>query len=163
MSMKKYKGILLYLFVMFGMPASSQTIFIGQKEYNQEVIQSEEEILSDDDHVYTTFSNRREDQAPSFPGGKYAMKQWIRSNSKYPLREDDNYPQYVSFVVERDGSISNIEYGDLDYPPFYNWKIKTKNEIIRLLKSMPKWIPGKVDGEVVRGRTSIKYSFYIPH
>lgn len=86
------------------------------------------------------------EEMPQFPGGEEALKNYIRSNIVYPKSEIDKETQglvVVSFVVEKDGSISNIKI----------LKSLSKNcdeESIRLVSAMPKWIPGKQRGQVVR-------------
>ena len=96
------------------------------------------------------------EQMPQFPGGAAAMMRWIKENVKYPAESRENGSQgraYVSFVVEPDGSISNVEIirgtGDklLD------------NEAIRLVKSMPKWAPGKQLGKSVRTKSTVPIMF----
>ena len=91
------------------------------------------------------------EQMPQFPGGMAAMMRWIKENVKYPTVSLENGSQgraIVSFVVETDGSISNVEIvrstGDKHLD----------NEAIRLVKSMPKWAPGKQVGKNVR----VKYT-----
>lgn len=86
------------------------------------------------------------EQYPSFPGGEGAMFSYISNNLRYPQKAAENGVQgrvSVKFIVEKDGSISNVEVNrsvdtDLD------------NEAIRVIKSMPKWNPAKQNGTEVR-------------
>lgn len=86
------------------------------------------------------------EQYPSFPGGEGAMFSYINNNLRYPQKAAENGVQgrvSVKFIVEKDGSISNVEVNrsvdtDLD------------NEAIRVIKSMPKWNPAKQNGTEVR-------------
>lgn len=86
------------------------------------------------------------EQCPSFPGGEGAMFSYINNNLRYPQKAAENGVQgrvSVKFIVEKDGSISNVEVNrsvdtDLD------------NEAIRVIKSMPKWNPAKQNGTEVR-------------
>ena len=96
------------------------------------------------------------EQMPQFPGGMAAMMKWIKENVKYPVESLEKGSQgkaIVSFVVEPDGSISNVEIvrGTSD-------KL-LDNEAIRLVKSMPKWAPGKQQGKNVRVRFTVPISF----
>mgnify|MGYP005612602995 FL=1 len=83
---------------------------------------------------------------PEFPGGAAKMMEYIQKNMKYPMmaRESDIQGRvFVNFVVEPDGSISNVTVmrgigGDCD------------EEAVRVVKSMPKWNPGKQRGTAVR-------------
>ena len=61
---------------------------------------------------------------------------------------------YVSIVVEIDGSISNVKVirGVPDCP-------ECDKEAIRLMKTMPKWKPGKTGGKVVRSRINLPVKF----
>lgn len=84
-----------------------------------------------------------------------AMQSWIVKNVKYPQTSIELNEQgrvYLSFVVELDGSISNIsvERGvstDLD------------REAKRLLRNMPKWVPGEAKGKKVRTRCRLPINF----
>ena len=83
---------------------------------------------------------------PEFPGGAAKMMEYIQKNIKYPLmaRESDIQGRvFVNFVVEPDGSISNVAVlrgigGGCD------------EEAVRVVQSMPKWNPGKQRGTAVR-------------
>ena len=94
-------------------------------------------------------------EAPEFPGGFAAMMQYLSSNIRYPedAREAGTQGRViVSFIVEKDGSISNARvtkptYSSLD------------EEALRLVSTMPKWMPGKQDGEAVRVKYSVPVSF----
>ena len=95
---------------------------------------------------------------PEFPGGKKAMMQWIAQNIQYPKEAVDGHIEgrvVVSFIVEKDGSISNAEvkrsiHESLD------------KEALRVVNAMPKWKPGMENGQPVRARFHIPVSFKIP-
>lgn len=82
---------------------------------------------------------------PGFPGGEKEMQRFIRDNLKYPLEAQEQGIQgrvTIRFVVEKDGQLSNITVvkgidAECDY------------EAVRVLKSMPKWIPGRQNNENV--------------
>lgn len=59
----------------------------------------------------------------------------------------------VTFVVEIDGTLSNIQILGKGYKEKYN------NEVIRIVSKMPRWIPGVLDGKKVRCRKGIVVSF----
>ena len=91
------------------------------------------------------------DEAPQFPGGMAGMMQYLSSNIRYPedAREAGTQGRViVSFVVEKDGSISNAKVAKPTYSSL-------DEEALRVISAMPKWMPGKQNGEVVR----VKYSF----
>lgn len=95
------------------------------------------------------------DVEAAFPGGPAAMQKWIAENVQYPETSIDLNEQgrvYLSFVVETDGSISNIaiERGvstDLD------------KEAKRLLRNMPAWAPGEAKGKKSRTRCRLPINF----
>ena len=95
------------------------------------------------------------EQYPSFPGGQGAMFSYINNNLRYPQKAAENGVQgrvSVKFIVEKDGSISNVEVNrsvdtDLD------------NEAIRVIKSMPKWNPAKQNGTEVRAYYKVPILF----
>ena len=83
---------------------------------------------------------------PSFPGGEEARLKWLKENLEYPQQAVADEIQglvQVGFVVEKDGSITDVKvvksaHSTLD------------REAVRLVKAMPKWIPGKQNGNTVR-------------
>lgn len=95
------------------------------------------------------------EQYPSFPGGEGAMFSYISNNLQYPEKAQKNGIQgrvVVKFIVEKDGSISNVEVNrsvdpDLD------------NEAIRVIKNMPKWNPAKQNGTEVRAYYDVPVAF----
>lgn len=87
------------------------------------------------------------DEEAKFDGGHQALAQYISDNVAYPdkaLKKNIEGRTYIKFVVETDGSVTNVE--------FEGGSKIFKNESIRVVKAMPNWIPGKVAGEPVRTR-----------
>jgi len=85
------------------------------------------------------------DEMPEFPGGQNAMLQFISKNIQYPKFAKERGIQgrvVVKFVVQKDGSISNVEV-------MRSVDEHLDAEVVRLVKSMPNWKPGKHNGEVV--------------
>ena len=90
-----------------------------------------------------------------FPGGKGAMMQWISKTVVYPQTSIEMNEQgrvYVTFVVEKDGSISTIDVirgvsPDLD------------KEAKRTIRKMPKWTPAKSNGRAVRSSYRLPINF----
>ncbi len=88
------------------------------------------------------------EQMPSFPGGDLEMMKFLKNNMSYPQMEKEGEIQgtcYVNFVVEKDGSITDVKV--LRGVP--NGKGCDK-EAIRVVKSMPSWSAGKQNGRPVR-------------
>jgi periplasmic protein TonB len=86
------------------------------------------------------------EQSPEFPGGTREMYKYLRENIKYPSaaqRANVSGKVFVKFVVERDGSIGNVDV-------MKGIGFGCDEEAIRVIKSMPKWNPGKQNGKSVR-------------
>ena len=92
---------------------------------------------------------------PQFPGGQIAMLQYIMKNIKYPeqaMKEGIQGRVAVRFIVEKDGSISDVK-PILSVHPLLN------KEAVRVVESMPKWTPGKQNGKPVRVRFNVPVMF----
>lgn len=92
---------------------------------------------------------------PQFPGGQIAMLQYLMKNIKYPeqaVKEGIQGRVTVRFIVEKDGSISDVK-PVLSVHPLLN------KEAVRVVKSMPKWTPGKQNGKPVRVRFNLPVMF----
>ena len=114
--------------------------------------------LSEDNiYIYGHITSGNEmDELPRFPGGNTAWDNFIKNNLKYPKEAKDQGLQgYVlySFVVERDGGITHPKIvRGID--PLLD------KEVIRMVNSMPKWIPGKRNGRLdVRTQFTCSVSF----
>lgn len=92
---------------------------------------------------------------PQFPGGQIAMMKYIMENMKYPkqaMKEGIQGRVTVRFIVEKDGSISDVK-PILSVHPLLN------KEAVRVVESMPKWTPGKQNGKPVRVRFNLPVMF----
>ena len=95
------------------------------------------------------------EEMPSFPGGQGALMSYLASNIKYPVVAQENGVQgrvIVSFVVERDGSISDVRVARSVDPSL-------DREAQRVVKSMPRWSPGKQNGSTVRVKYTVPVVF----
>ena len=83
------------------------------------------------------------DEKPDFPGGIQEFYKYIRDNYQTPKVQGLAGKIYMTFIIEKDGSLSDIKVlRDIGY--------NTGKEAIRILQNSPKWIPGKYKGEAVR-------------
>ena len=83
---------------------------------------------------------------PEFPGGMDALYQWIGANYKWPAsaRDCDAFGNvYVTFIIEKDGSVSNIKL-------LRDIGCGHGEAVVEMVKHMPKWKPGKQRGKPVR-------------
>lgn len=95
------------------------------------------------------------EQMPMFPGGDGALMGYLRDNIHYPTVAAENGVQgrvVVGFVVERDGSITDVNIVRGVDPSL-------DREAMRVVKSMPKWTPGKQNGSAVRVKYQVPVSF----
>ncbi|OXA79800.1 TonB protein C-terminal [Flavobacterium aquidurense] len=88
------------------------------------------------------------DEKPDFPGGISEFYKFIGDNYMTPKIQGLAGIVYVTFIIEKDGSLANIKVlRDIGYG--------TGEEAIRVLQNSPKWIPGKYQGEPVRAMYSL--------
>ena len=97
------------------------------------------------------------EQMPEFPGGMQALIEFLSQNIKYP--EDAQKQKVegrvlVKFVVETDGSVSNLEVAKNAFPSL-------DAEAMRVVQAMPKWTPGKQRGQVVRVKFVLPINFHL--
>lgn len=125
-----------------------------KEQVNTETLQTLEpgviEDEKEDDEVYQVV-----DQMPEFPGGTEAMMTFIQDNLHYPDDAKNSNIQgrvIVSFVVNKDGSI-------VDPVVLHSADHIFDNEAITVIRSMPNWIPGKLNGETVRVQYTVPITF----
>ena len=95
------------------------------------------------------------DEMPQFPGGPQAIFEYLSKSIRYPADAEENGVQgrvICTFVVETDGSISNIKVAKSVDPSL-------DKEAKRVISSMPNWIPGKMNGTAVRVNYSVPVTF----
>ena len=118
-------------------------------EIVQTVIE-EAPLPPDDDKVYTVC-----DVMPEFPGGQDKLLQYLASSIKYPAESIEKKEEgrvTLTYIVEKDGSISNIEVVRSVSPSL-------DAEALRVIKSMPKWTPAKNKGKIVRVSYTVPVTF----
>ncbi len=111
------------------------------REHKDEIIVEEKKPEPKKEEIFTAV-----EQMPQFPGGDAELYKWISSHIKYPTMAAENNIQgrvTVRFVVKEDGSIGRVEVlrgkdPDLD------------KEAQRVVKTLPKFIPGKMNGRAVQ-------------
>lgn len=92
---------------------------------------------------------------PEYPGGSAAMMRYLAQNVKYPQAAQENGRQgkvVVQFVVDTDGSIINAHV-------LTNVDPDLDKEALRVIKSMPRWTPGKQKGKPVRVKYTVPVNF----
>jgi protein TonB len=122
-------------------------------EIKEPIKQKPVEKPIDKNHIFTVVED-----APAFPGGEAARMKFLSENIVYPAEAKEKGIQgtiFVTFVVEKDGSPSDVRIvrgigGGCD------------EEVVRVVKLMPNWIPGTQDGEIVRVQFMMPIRFTIP-
>jgi len=97
------------------------------------------------------------EQMPEYPGGEDALRKYLSTAVKYPRIATENGVQgkvFVNFVVDKNGSISNVKV-------LRGVDSALDQEAVRVIKAMPKWIPGKQNGETVRVSYTIPINFVL--
>ena len=107
----------------------------------------EEEQNATDDKVFDVVENM-----PEFNGGMGALMQYLSHNIRYPEEKDIQGRVIVSFVVGKDGSISNAQVVKSVHPSF-------DAEALRIINNMPKWIPGTQNGKPVNVKYVVPINF----
>ena len=95
------------------------------------------------------------EKQPEFPGGTTALMKFLGDNIKYPVIAQENGIQgrvITNFVVERDGSISDVQVVRGQDPSL-------DKEAVRVIKTMPRWTPGQQRGKPVRVRFTLPVVF----
>ena len=103
-----------------------------------------------DDKVYEVC-----EQMPIFEGGDAALLKYLGENLKLPEEDQERGMQgrmVVGFIVEKDGSLTNVKV-------LRHVDIALDAEALRVVKGMPKWIPGCHDGQLVRVEYNVPVSF----
>jgi protein TonB len=122
-----------------------------------------QEVLKQNQQVVEKVEQKEEEtkvfevveQMPQFPGGDAALMQFLNSHIKYPVVAEENGIQgrvVCTFVVERNGSITDVRVIKSVDPSL-------DKEAVRVLKSMPSWIPGKQNGSAVRVKYTVPVTF----
>ncbi len=115
-----------------------------------EYVPPEEEDVIPEQHIFMVV-----EQMPAFPGGQGALMKYLAEHIKYPELAKESGIQgrvFINFVVEPDGSIDQVKVlrgigGGCD------------EEAVRVVKSMPRWIPGKQRGKPVRVSFNLPVKF----
>lgn len=120
----------------------------GNDDANGEVLKAKE-VIAEPEPPKHEEENKVFDiveQQPMFPGGPAALMKYLSEHTKYPVVAQENGVQgrvTVQFVVEKDGSISDVHVLRGVDPSL-------DKEAVRVVKSLPRWTPGKQNGITVR-------------
>ena len=105
--------------------------------------------ISESDEIYTEV-----DKQPEFPGGEKARREYLNEKTSPPkgVNSDVQGRVFVNFVVEKDGSITNVQIERGVEPAM-------DKHAVKIVENMPRWIPGERNGEIVRVRYTLPIQF----
>jgi len=110
-------------------------------------------VINNDEYIW-----RHVDIYPEYIGGNESLAKFIHENTIYPQEAKEKKWEggiYMKFIVEQDGSITNVEIESKSEYPIFD------EEAIRVVKSMPKWKPGKLKGKIVRTQMRMPINFVL--
>lgn len=127
----------------------------NDEEHGQDIADLEQVVVQAPEEEPQVFEVA--EQMPRFPGGTAALMKFISKHLKYPQTAVDNGVQgrvTCRFLVGQDGTVSDVEIlKPLD--PYCD------KEAVRVILSMPRWIPGRQNGEPVSVRYTVPITFRI--
>ena len=109
----------------------------------------EERIVDKEDKLLT--------EVPEFPGGSEALVKYLQRSIRYPpdaLRKKIKGRVICQFIVDGEGKITGITIFQGAHPSL-------DKEALRVIRAMPKWKPGTIDGAPVKVRYTLPISFYM--
>ncbi|MCL2413395.1 MAG: energy transducer TonB [Bacteroidales bacterium] len=131
--------VCLFLFCTLG------KVQITNAEYNTE--KSKDSCCSQDYTIDELRAFMFDENRPQFPGGDSALAEYLRENTLYPRAILHFHPTgtvIVGFCVKKDGSISDVRIVDRG-----NISEHFNKEAIRVVQTMPKWIPATRQGQPI--------------
>lgn len=124
----------------------------GSEDYYGDAVPEPEPMPMKQDVIYEIV-----DEPAEFPGGMDAMRDYLKKNMMYPAIAKENGIQgkcYLRFIVNTDGSISDVRVlrGVTDCP-------ECDKEATRVVKNMPRWKPGRMNGKDVKMYFTLPLAF----
>ena len=129
------------------------------------VIFAQKEIVIDDKQQFTSYVDNGEvmltpiETPPEFPGGMLEMFKFIQENLKYPklaLKNNIQGRSICQFTVEEDGCLTDVKVVRS------SGNKSLDRAAIRVVKMMPKWTPGRIQGKITRIVYTLPVKFTIP-
>lgn len=148
------KYLLIVVVIMIGNFAFAQMPNDTLQEFSDEVIVLRDEVDSTRIYDKRARAYNYVDELPIPPGGWAALMQYIADNLDYDCSkiQEKSLRVICMFIVETDGSISRIK----KYKTSGNRKFD--RAAIKLIKKMPPWTPGKINGQPVRAKSACPIS-----
>jgi protein TonB len=95
-------------------------------------------------------------EVPEFPGGDLSMRLFLKKNTIYPQYTKEiggKGTVNVGFIIDKEGNVTDVTLLNACKFPELN------NEAVRVVKNMPKWVPGKMQGNPVKVRMNLPFRF----
>ena len=113
---------------------------------------------------YTSEVYDKVEVMPEYPGGMESMMSFMKSNMKYPEIAQKNGATgkvIISFVVEKDGKVTEVKAAEFKADGEVSDECKKAfiAEAERVVASMPNWKPGQHEGENVRVKYTMPFTF----
>ena len=118
-------------------------------------VAKEEQTISEKEMEYNEFPTKR----ASYPGGVNALNQYLADNIKYPkdaLANKIEGTVYAHIYVDQSGNREDVEFPN---PLGYG----LEEEVLRVIKAMPKFIPAEDQGEPVKTKLILPVKFYLKY
>jgi TonB family protein len=99
------------------------------------------------------------EESPQFPGGNEELKIFFSKNLTFPKSAQEKHIEcqvYIRFEIKKDGSIGEVMVSKSVHPLL-------DAEAIRVIKSMPNWLPGRFRGKPISSWYTLPISFFLKH
>ena len=154
---------------------ATKIVVVEEEETDSELEQDDEPVETDlDDDMNVTdeeieeiappppmdddvVSFRVVEELPQFPGGPVEFMKWLTRNLKYPKALEDQKIQgkvVAEFIVNKDGSVTDVQIVGSLHP-------KCDEEVLRVLRMMPRWMAGVENDQPCRTKVCIPVVFKI--
>lgn len=133
-----------------------QDISDGVDDFTKQVVTQEVIVVEEPKpEPEKTYDMANVQQKPEFPGGEAALYKWLGEHTQYPAQASEDGVSgrvVVQFVVSKTGSIENVQVVRGRHPAL-------DREAVRVVKSMPKWNPGRNNGQPVKVTYTLPVNF----
>lgn len=134
-------------------PATVEDVPVASTLILKLILSNEGLAIRPDSQYFTNQSK----EFPEFPGGQNMLKSYLSTNLRYPIEAAKKKIQgkvFVAYTVTEDGIITNVKV-------VRGIDMYLDAEAVRVIKNMPKWTPGKIDGKPVRVSLTAPINFIL--
>lgn len=141
--MKNIILVFFFLLIRFQMIAQEKNVHTYGVSEDLKSVREKRKIPSKEEKVYSIVQKKAHPQE----GMQVFYEDFIRKyNSEKMFSENDEIKVNLKFIVEKDGSFTDIKYGEFN---------ELNNRAVRVLKSMPKWEPAELNDKIVRSNFTL--------